>query len=331
MNEKAVLTRGAAIGGRRRLLVGRRMITVGVVGVSLTGSILGVGVGPALAYTPAAPQGQAGQIATQLPVSIEGLSITRPGNGVEISFTANRPSVTVQISKMAPSLVGGSYLSSGQIVSLSGQLVSGAGSSAKRAFVFEAQGLDAATKYYGLISVPGDTPVQKVVEFTTRRRKVQATFTQIVIVKDGDAGILGKGEIRFSFRMTAQNVNDSSLWSSYLPETKYDDGDVVGISNGAHVAFVNSLGVDYSNLRTVHLQVQAHENDHQAWQNCPLEGNAAAFNASNSCWDSRYAELFVETPKINTGASQLVNFSMTSGGTDKLRFKVKGFIEVSYE
>ena len=122
------------------------------------------------------------------------------------------------------------------------------------------------------------------------------TVESVKVVKDGDTGIRGKGEVRFGARIAPDaNPANASTWGSWSHE--WDD--YTKASNGDRVTFRTPLTHTISTTKsTAFVEVQGYENDVDTFDNCAIEGGAKTGQQySDKCFDAAVAQASL---KLNT-------------------------------
>lgn len=182
-------------------------------------------------------------------------------------------------------------------------------------------GTQPQTKYFVLVSVPlssGFLPVQRAWSTTTeaapalppakrQTRIVTAKVTQIKVIKDGDTGIRGKGEVSFGVRLAPDA--DKTIPSAWGDFSHGPDG-YFKAKDGQTIKLSNSLDHEITTTANKALvEVQGFENDVDVHENfCPQGSfaDAPAREDSDNCYDAAVARVLVDLPGGNKSSKQTV-------------------------
>ncbi len=228
-----------------------------------------------------------------------------------------------------PVKVTGTKIGSGK----GGELAGGASS---YRFSHTVTGTQPSTAYSVLVSVPlsdAYLPVQRAWTTTTKAppalppaklksHAVSVKVTQIKVIKDGDTGLRGKGEVSFGVRLAPDaNRKIPSNWGDF---THGPDG-WFKAKNGQTLNLTNALTHDIVTTKNKALvEVQGLENDVDVLEGfCPLGAweNVVARDFSDNCYDASVARALVNIPAKAGSSKQTV--TATVQGSPGLTFEAK--------
>lgn len=286
------------------------------------------------ADTPPAPQGQT-TIAADVNVhSISHVAIDAGDTWADTTFRSTGKFATVSWSTQPPTTSGGRWSMPGA----QPQALTGAKQNGTFRFGFSRDGLVPARTYHALIEVhgaPGQPSNQFVRTVTTKTRHIRVTPVRIDIVKDGDRGVRGRGELHFGVRAVEDGAlpQSAGFWGAFTEEHKLRDGDSVTLDGKGHEYVTTTR----HNLAII--QVQAYEDDRDLFGDpCGIAslGMPAKLlkkkpsQASNTCWESAYATAYVTLPTGRYEGVQVRTGVATPSGTSSVRISAGVRVEVWY-
>lgn len=279
---------------------------VGAVGAAATAS----------AQTPPAPTSHGpSSVSTKPPVN-SGHLITPTGqsstsDSITLKWKATKQFVTLQTSTTKPTHTKQGWKFPGQVVQpvvVKGTPLTKGGKNkltgGKTTYQFSKTitGLTERTGYYSVATLPlgpgykpvgqawlTKTTVKHTALTTPRVRKVRMSVDAVKVVKDGDTGIRGKGEVRFGVRLAPDaNPAVASDWGSW----SHNWDDYTKASNGDTVKFRSPLVHEITTTKSsAFVEVQGYENDVDAFDNCAIQGGPdTAKQYSDKCFDAAVAQ-----------------------------------------
>lgn len=286
------------------------------------------------AETPPAPQGQTSIAADVNVHSISHVAVDAGDTWADTTFRSTGKFATVSWSSQPPTKSGGRWSMPGA----QPQALTGAKQNGTFRFGFSRDGLVPARTYHALIEVhgaPGQPSNQFVRTVTTKTRHIRVTPVRVQIIKDGDRGARGKGELHFGVR----SVEDGALpkaagfWGAFTEEYKLRDGDSITLDGKGHEYVTTTR----HNLAIV--QVQAYEDDRDLFGDpCGIAslGMPAKLlkkkpaQASNSCWESTFATAYVPLPTGRYEGTQVRTGVATSSGLSSVKISADVRVEIWY-
>ncbi len=309
----------------------------------------GPGVGPGEIAAPEPKPTNPGGIADKPPVSSGAILRDFTAKPVEAfsftyNWTSNRKTSLFQASTAKFTKKDGLYSlpASAETVKVTGTKIGSgkggdlAGGAPNYRFTHTVTGTQPSTVYSVLVSVPlsdAFLPVQRAWTTTTKAppalppaqlksHLVSVKVTQIKVIKDGDTGLRGKGEVSFGVRLAPDA--DATIPSNWGDFTHGPDG-YFKAKNGQTLNLTNALTHDIVTTKNKALvEVQGLENDVDVFEGfCPLGAweNVTAREFSDNCYDASVARALVSIPAKKGSSKQTV--TATVPGSPGLSFEAQ--------
>lgn len=250
------------------------------------------------------------------------VSVSTTASTISLRWEATKSFTTIQTSKKKPTFTKSGWKFPGAPVQPAvvkgkaihkGDTASLTSGKSRYSFNQSISGLAERTGYYTVVTVPvgpGYKPVQQAWFNKTKLkntnlsapkvRVVKMTVDSVKVIKDGDTGIRGKGEVRFGARLAPEaNPLVASEWGNW----SHNWNDYTKANNGDRVTFRTPLTHTINTTKsTAFVEVQGYENDVESWDYCAIEGGPkTAQQYSDKCFDAAVA---VASLKLNTKAGK---------------------------